>query len=81
VIKIVPIGDRISPHTLLAQVAERDGLDAVVVVARVDGAWSVCWSTGMDLGGLSMASMKLTADVTDALHGEPAQMWTGREPA
>lgn len=51
---------------LLHQVAERDGLDAVVICARIDGRWHTAWG-GEDLNcaSLSMATLSLTRDVTN----------------
>ena len=58
---------KIHYKTLLAQVADREGVDAVVMVVRINNRWSTCWSDGADgglnLGGLSMAAMKLFHDI------------------
>jgi len=59
-------------RTLLAQIADEPGTDAVVCVVRINGAWTTCWSSGekapLDLGGISMATLKLTCDVTSFIH-------------
>ena len=59
---------KVSVPALLAQIAEYPDLDAVVAVVRVGGCWRTAWSTGIDLGGLSMASLKLTGDIIAELH-------------
>lgn len=79
-------GSKVSVPTLLAQIAEYPGLDAVVAVVRVDGCWRTAWSSGVDLGGLSMASMKLTYDIQQELHREaddprPGRSSSEKEPA
>ena len=66
----------ISPTVLLASVAEREDLEGVVVVAKCDGCWAVCWSKGVMLSGLSMAAVKLLADVQAQIHGLPFERWT-----
>lgn len=68
--KIVFIGHKVSPQALLAQIAERDGMEAVVAVVRVNGCWECCWSSGMDSGGLSMAAIKLLGDTQSWIHGD-----------
>jgi len=75
---------KVNPTTLLAQIAEREGLEAVVAVVRVDGYWHVAWSSDVDNGGLSMAALKLMFDVSRALHGDYSSPWTPppeKEPA
>ena len=67
--KVVSLdGSKVSVTTLLAQMAEYPDLDAVVAVVRVDGCWRTVWSTGIDLGGLSLAAVKLFNDVAIELH-------------
>ena len=55
----------VDPQALLAQVAEREGLQAVVVVARICGRWYTCWGGGknLDNGSKSMAALTLLNDV------------------
>jgi hypothetical protein len=36
---------------------------------RVDGCWRTVWSAPSDMGGLSMAALKLMSDVQDLMHG------------
>ena len=59
-----------SPSATLADVANRDGLDGVVVIARVNGSWSTAWSADVALASLCMASMKLQSDLIDAMHDQ-----------
>lgn len=58
----------VSVKVLLAQIAEHDDLDAVVAVVRVNGCWRTAWTSAVDLGGLSLAALKLTYDVSAELH-------------
>ena len=59
-----------SPTAILADVANRDDLDGVIIMARVGGKWSTTWSAGVTLASLCMATMKLQADVTSYMHDE-----------
>jgi hypothetical protein len=61
--------DEVSPRALLHQVAARDDVEQVVMVVRVDGCWRTVWSAPSDMGGLSMAALKLMSDVQDMMHG------------
>jgi hypothetical protein len=70
--KIAFLGNNVSVPALLASVAEREGLDAVVMVCRVNGCWETCWSNDIDYGGLSMAALKLLTAAEDAMHGRPS---------
>ena len=64
-----PLGEKsITVPYLLAQIGEGSEIDGLVCVVRMDGKWQTCWSTGVDLGSLSMATMKLLSDVTDEMH-------------
>jgi hypothetical protein len=65
----------VSPQALLAQIAEREGLDGFVGVVRVNGCWYSCWPDGLDHGALSMAAVKLLTDVQARMHGEELT-WT-----
>lgn len=60
----------VSVSALLAQIAEHPGVDAVVAVIRVDGCWRTVWTSGVNLGGLSMAAMKLMSDSMQEVHRE-----------
>ena len=68
--KIEFIGSKVSPAALLASIAEREGMDAVIVVVRIDGCWGSCWSGGIDLGGMSMAALKLLYDVQSLINDD-----------
>jgi hypothetical protein len=57
-----------TPSALLAQVANWEGLDGVVCMVRINDGWSTCWSSGINLGSLSMACLKLQADVVARMH-------------
>jgi hypothetical protein len=70
--KIAFLRGRVSIPALLASIAEREGLGAVVMVCRVNGCWDVCWADGLTSGGLSMAAIKLMSVVQDAIHGMPS---------
>ena len=62
---------RVNWRALLAQVAEREGVDAVVMVVRTNNQWTTCWGSGdaeLNLGSLSMATLKLMSDVQLTLH-------------
>jgi hypothetical protein len=66
---VEPLNNKsVSVPVLLAQIAARDDLDAIVAVVRVDGRWRTAWTSGIDLGGLSMAAIKLHADVAQEMH-------------
>lgn len=67
---VTALNDRsVGVSVLLAQIAEYgDELDAMVAVLRIDGCWRTVWTSGIDLGGLSMAAMKLSHDVTHEIH-------------
>jgi hypothetical protein len=60
--------EKISVQALLHQVLEDSEVDGVIVVARRDGRWSTCWSTGINIGSLSMAALKLVHDTTEFMH-------------
>ena len=77
--KIAFIGDRISVPALAASIVDRDGVEAMVAVVRVDGCWECCWSSQIDGGSLSMAAMKLLYDVQRFLHGYERSGWTPPE--
>lgn len=55
--------EKASALNVLAELSSREDLEAVVVVAKLDGAWRPCWSTDINLGGLSTAAMTLQAQV------------------
>jgi hypothetical protein len=60
---------KVNPRALLHSVAEHADLDGVLlVVRRGDGGWNTCWSSGITMGGLCMASMKLDYDVKQFMH-------------
>lgn len=66
---------------LLSQIRE-DGIDGLVAIVRLDGCWKTCWTSGIDLGGLSMAALKLQADVIHEIHRKedhPFLGWTRGE--
>lgn len=70
IVHIFPNGD-VNWRALLAQIAEREGVEAVVMAVKIDGRWSTCWGSGeakLDLGSLSMAALKILRDVTVTLH-------------
>jgi len=69
--KIAFIGEHVSVAALFAQILEREKMEAVVAVVRVDGCWYSTWSSGIDNGGLSMAAIKLMSDVQGRMHDEP----------
>jgi hypothetical protein len=54
--------NKINWQALLHQILEREGVDAVMCVVRVDGRWVTCWSNET-LGGRALAAMKLFNDV------------------
>lgn len=67
------INDKVVPwRALLAQIADYEGVDAIVAVVRINGCWTTCWSSGenapLDNGGKSMAALKLLNDVTFSIH-------------
>jgi hypothetical protein len=67
--KIVALREsEVSVETLLAQIADNADTDGLVAVVRLNGCWCTCWSAGVNLGGLSMASLKLTNDVMAEMH-------------
>jgi hypothetical protein len=68
--KIAFLSEIVSPHALLAQIAEREGLEGFVAIVRVNDSWYSCWSTGFDHGSLCMAAVKLLADVQANMYGE-----------
>ncbi|MGH9806521.1 MAG: hypothetical protein ACRD9W_04560 [Terriglobia bacterium] len=68
----------ISPAVLLAQVAEREGLEAVVILVRVNGCWISCQSSSVTTAGLSMAALKLLSDAQDLMHDVEAS-WSPPE--
>ena len=73
---------KVSVKALLGQMAENEEMDAFVAVIRVDGCWRTIWTSGLDLGGLSLAAMKLSYDASVELHrGEdaPRPGWTPDE--
>ena len=58
---------QLSWETLLHQILEREGVEAVVMAVRIDDRWHTTWSNETH-GGLCMAAMKLQADVLDWIH-------------
>ena len=61
--------DSVSVEVLLNQIAASTSpVDALVCVIRRDGRWETCWTSHVDLGNLSMATMKLLSDVTEEMH-------------
>lgn len=75
----------VSPRALLAQIAEDEDVDAVVVIVRRNDQWCTTWSSpGIDTGSLCMASMTLQHDVTLRMYeGHPEDVHYGPddEPA
>lgn len=66
------LGTSINWRALLAQITERDGVDAIVVAVRIDDRWSTCWGSGegvLNNGSLSMAALKILGDVQAEIHG------------
>ena len=64
-------GTSISWRALLAQIAEREGVDAVVIAVRTNDRWSTCWGAGdnpLNNGSLSMAALKMLGDVLAEIH-------------
>ena len=61
--------NRNQPHwrAMLHKLLDRDDIEEIVFVTRVDGVWSCEWSA-VENGGLCMASMKLAHDVTRHIH-------------
>ena len=60
----------VSPRALLGQVMGREGVDGVVIVVRIDDKWQSCWSSGVNMGGLSMAALALQHDVIATIYSE-----------
>ena len=59
----------VTVDVLISQIKEGETpVDGLVCVVRRDGCWQTCWTTGVDLGSLSMAAMKLFSDVTVEMH-------------
>ena len=67
--KIAFLTKEISPHLLCAHIADTENLEMVVAVVRIDGHWRTTWSNGGDTASLSMAALKLMADIQDKMHG------------
>ncbi len=75
---VVALNDKsISVATLLAQIADCPDTDAVVAIIRSEGCWRVCWTSAIDLGGLSLAAVKLLNDVQVEMHRDDAQLGPG----
>lgn len=75
--------DRVSPAALFGHILERDGLQAVVAVVKVDDCWYCTWAGDLNSGDLSFASVKLLHDVQEhCMKGEPLA-WSQpcKEPA
>jgi len=53
--------NKVNWRALLHQVLEREGVEAVMCVVRIDGRWHSCWSSDT-LGGEAMGAMKLFND-------------------
>jgi len=64
--------NRVSWRTLLHQTLEREDVEAVVMVVRIDGRWHTLWSNEPH-ASLCMAAMKLHHDVTDWIHNSPGE--------
>lgn len=63
--------EKISAVPLLHQVAQMEGLEAVLITYRSDGRWRTVWG-GADLNhaSLALAAMKTFRDVSDATEEE-----------
>lgn len=59
--------NKINWRVLLHQILERDGVEAVMCVVRIDGCWHTCWSSET-LAGTAMGAMKLFNDVLNDIH-------------
>jgi hypothetical protein len=79
--KIEFIGDKVSVPALFGQILEREGLEAVVVLVRITGCWTACWSDGVTVAGISMAALKLMGDAQNYIHGEKRSGWSSQEEA
>lgn len=61
---------------LLAQIKDSSA-DGIVAVVLEDGCWRTCWTSGICLNDLTMAAMKLQADVIYEIHREEDQPFMG----
>jgi hypothetical protein len=61
--------DKVAWQTLLHQTLERDDVEAVVMVVRIDGRWTTAWCNET-MAGLAMAAMKLFRDISDWLEAD-----------
>jgi hypothetical protein len=77
--KISFIGNHVSPAALFAQILEREGLETVVVLARVNGCWETTWATGVTTAGLAMAALKLLDDAQCYLYDQKRPGWSAPE--
>ncbi len=71
--------DKVGAVPLLHQIAERDGLEAVVVCVRIDGEWHTAWGGDLNAGSLALAAMKVFRDVSNATEKNDDTGGLGRE--
>jgi hypothetical protein len=61
--------DKLPWRVVLHRILEREGVEAVMCVVRIDDRWHTTWSNEA-LGGLAMGAMKLFRDVSDFLEDD-----------